>query len=1042
MSKPQSVIIPAPSPDAVVNLCLDTLSKGKQALVFCNTKRGAESQAEKLAVKVETKDVKKLELAEEILDVLSSPTKQCRRLAGCVKKGVAFHHAGLHSKQRALVEDGFRSGVITVICSTPTLCLAPETLVWHGVSETVVSKMKREKVITLSGTTLLNIPVKGIERVMNAVPLLEISSVSGHRIKVTQQHRMLVKRKGHRVFIDAALVRKGDRIATIGRLPLTATESLRIRSLNRENKPPLDILIDGDIAYCIGAMLGDGYSGGEAREGGVLYKGSPSIVGKDEEVFSRVEQACRKLSIRFRRSRNSGGTPQIVLGKQKWFREFLVRCGVDKGVKKHIAEPLMTMGLENIAELLRGLFDTDGYAQRAAGPGFTNTSERLVRQVQKLLLRFGIVSRIRERKEGTMRIYEKTYSTLKSYELTILHKRGILDFYQFIGFNVSRKQDVLRSMTAKITANRHYLFCPCCNYKVYRDLFGGRTKSQKSWGAQKRMIIATVGRRGVVNSRELASILGHEARKNESRLNHHYELLVRTRTGKSSWQWSLSSIGTWIYQNIIEAEKPLEEFFKLRHCPLCNTELKGSVKKGWRHDDFEGDIYWDIVKDVQKSPAEAIVYDVVLPSSPVNDHLFVANGFIVHNSMGLDLPAFRVIIRDTTRFGEGGSWGVSDIPVLEYHQMAGRAGRPGKEDYGEAIVLAETADEEERMTEKYLYGEPEAIYSKLAVEPVLRTAVLSLVASGFVQTREGLAEFFGRTFYAKQYGDMKKLRKILNSMVVKLASWGFLKAADASGGFVVAKELSKGTLEATPLGKRVAELYLDPFTAHHLIACLERASPGTRDLPFIHMLTSCLELRPLLRPRVKELDDIVAVVGTYETEFLAPPPAQWEPEFEEFLASVKTALFLNDWVEETLEDELLEKYAVRPGEVHAKLERADWLIYSAEELARISGMHAVRTPLAKLRLRLKHGAKAELLPLLQLKGIGRVRARKLFNSRIQTLQHVKDAEFSTIAALVGKAVALDIKKQVGQEYASEALQVKPGKRKGQKSMADYGEKSE
>jgi replicative superfamily II helicase len=31
--------------DATLNLALDTIGKGKQALVFCNTKRGAESQA-------------------------------------------------------------------------------------------------------------------------------------------------------------------------------------------------------------------------------------------------------------------------------------------------------------------------------------------------------------------------------------------------------------------------------------------------------------------------------------------------------------------------------------------------------------------------------------------------------------------------------------------------------------------------------------------------------------------------------------------------------------------------------------------------------------------------------------------------------------------------------------------------------------------------------------------------------------------------------------------------------------------------------------
>ena len=40
---------------------------------------------------------------------------------------------------------------------------------------------------------------------------------------------------------------------------------------------------------------------------------------------------------------------------------------------------------------------------------------------------------------------------------------------------------------------------------------------------------------------------------------------------------------------------------------------------------------------------------------------------------GLDLPAFRVILKDLKRFT---SRGLQYIPVLEYLQMSGRAGRP------------------------------------------------------------------------------------------------------------------------------------------------------------------------------------------------------------------------------------------------------------------------------------------------------------------------------------------------------------------------------
>ncbi len=71
---------------------------------------------------------------------------------------------------------------------------------------------------------------------------------------------------------------------------------------------------------------------------------------------------------------------------------------------------------------------------------------------------------------------------------------------------------------------------------------------------------------------------------------------------------------------------------------------------------------------------------------------------------GINLPARRVIIRDVTRFEDGGS---VSIPVLELKQMCGRAGRPRYDPYGEAILLAKDEDERQFLMENYLLNEPE-----------------------------------------------------------------------------------------------------------------------------------------------------------------------------------------------------------------------------------------------------------------------------------------------------------------------------------------------
>ncbi|MBI2658980.1 hypothetical protein HYX05_02655 [Candidatus Woesearchaeota archaeon] len=108
---------------SVLNIALDTIKIGKQALVFANTKKSAEKTAEDISKKIKSDDAQLKLLSDKALNVLSKPTKQCERLAFCLKKGIAFHHAGLTQEQKAIIEDNFRNGAIKIICCTPTFLL-------------------------------------------------------------------------------------------------------------------------------------------------------------------------------------------------------------------------------------------------------------------------------------------------------------------------------------------------------------------------------------------------------------------------------------------------------------------------------------------------------------------------------------------------------------------------------------------------------------------------------------------------------------------------------------------------------------------------------------------------------------------------------------------------------------------------------------------------------------------------------------------------------------------------------------------------------
>ena len=112
----------------------------------------------------------------------------------------------------------------------------------------------------------------------------------------------------------------------------------------------------------------------------------------------------------------------------------------------------------------------------------------------------------------------------------------------------------------------------------------------------------------------------------------------------------------------------------------------------------------------------------------------------------------------------------------------------------------------------YILGEPEEIYSKLAGEAVLRTYLLSLIAANFVNTKKQIADFFGKTFWAFQFVDMNKLIVTIDRMLDLLEEWEFIER-HGKKEFSDANKLDDEKVKATLIGKRVAELYIDPLTA-------------------------------------------------------------------------------------------------------------------------------------------------------------------------------------------------------------------------------------
>ncbi|PNX47208.1 MAG: hypothetical protein BV456_11280, partial [Thermoplasmata archaeon M8B2D] len=97
---------------------------------------------------------------------------------------------------------------------------------------------------------------------------------------------------------------------------------------------------------------------------------------------------------------------------------------------------------------------------------------------------------------------------------------------------------------------------------------------------------------------------------------------------------------------------------------------------------------------------------------------------------GVNIPAQRVVIRDLWRYDP--NFGMNPIPILEYKQQAGRAGRPRYDKFGEAIAIAKNENQMEGIYENYVLGETEPIFSKLGSQSALRMHLLAAIATNFV----------------------------------------------------------------------------------------------------------------------------------------------------------------------------------------------------------------------------------------------------------------------------------------------------------------------
>ncbi len=352
---------------------------------------------------------------------------------------------------------------------------------------------------------------------------------------------------------------------------------------------------------------------------------------------------------------------------------------------------------------------------------------------------------------------------------------------------------------------------------------------------------------------------------------------------------------------------------------------------------------------------------------------------------GVNLPARRVIIGDYRRYEAGE--GMVDIPVMEYKQMAGRAGRPGLDPYGEAVLIASNDREARRLFDLYVNAEPENVVSRFFVEENLAFNLLSIIASGYASNLNEINGFLSNTLAYSQYRiasnviQRNALMRRVEDMLRFLMESGFI-------------EESGGEFAATPLGLAVNRTYIDPYTANDYVRGLRELNGKASSLNLLFLAVKSRKIPKLRVKRGEEDKWSDALIRNWSRLPLMPPtlPDYDDDELNPFMEELKTATMMLDWTNEVDEDALLKQYDAQPGDLRMYIDQLDWLLGAMAELARVLKLRELAGRIGMLRLRVKHGIKADALELaLNLEGIGRARARELYRAGFKSIEDIANA---------------------------------------------------
>lgn len=347
---------------------------------------------------------------------------------------------------------------------------------------------------------------------------------------------------------------------------------------------------------------------------------------------------------------------------------------------------------------------------------------------------------------------------------------------------------------------------------------------------------------------------------------------------------------------------------------------------------------------------------------------------------GVNLPSKTVVIRDHTRWT---SQGPQPIPVFDYEQMSGRAGRPQYDDVGYSYLIAKTMDEALNLQDFYVDGEIEQTNSKLVDnKDAIYKQIIAQIASSLSKNLEELTDFFEKTLYGYQMSNnpsmalfaKDSLRYELESALEFLLQNGIIRATPeglktTDFGYLIAKSnyAVETAVKIKEYVSNIVEINMEEF----IYALCE-----TPDMPLISFKGR--KSKDPVRDKLSECGLFAVDIGNNEA----------------------TAVSLIEWINERNEYEIENKYNVYSASTRRAAYEASRLVKFAKDTCEVLGSFSNLKDYDILSARLYYGVKEDIIPLVVgVKRLGRKRARNLVKIFGNDLSNVSEKELQQVEGI-------------------------------------------